>query len=79
MEKKGYLQKIISENDARVVNLSLTEKGKELYTIFVKIYQKELSKILKEVSEEKILITIETILEISKIIKNQKINLINKC
>ena len=78
MEKKGYLQKIISENDARVVNLSLTEKGKELYTIFVKIYQKELSKILKEVSEEKILITIETILEISKIIKNQKINLINK-
>ena len=79
MEKKEYLQKIISENDARVVNLSLTEKGKELYTIFVKIYQKELSKILKEVSEEKILITIETILEISKIIKNQKINLINKC
>ena len=45
----------------------------------MKIYQKELSKILKEVSEEKILITIETILEISKIIKNQKINLINKC
>jgi len=73
------ITKIISENDARVVNLSLTEKGKELYTIFVKIYQKELSKILKEVSEEKILITIETILEISKIIKNQKINLINKC
>ena len=74
MEKKGYIKKLISSDDARVVNLFLTEKGKELYTIFVEIHQKELSKILKEVSEEKLLITIETIYKVSEIVKNQRIN-----
>ncbi|WP_405353993.1 MarR family winged helix-turn-helix transcriptional regulator [Fusobacterium vincentii] len=78
MEKKGYIKKLISSDDARVVNLFLTEKGKELYTIFVEIHQKELSKILKEVSEEKLLITIETIYKVSEIVKNQRINSKNK-
>ena len=45
MEKKGYIKKVISDDDARVINLFLTEKGMELYTIFVKNYQKELAKI----------------------------------
>ena len=78
MEKKGYIKKVTSNEDARVVNLSLTEKGMELYTVFVKIHQTELAKILKDVSEEKLLITIETIYKISEIIKNNKINFKNK-
>ena len=78
MEKKGYIKKVTSDEDARVVNLSLTEKGMELYTVFVKIHQTELAKILKDVSEEKLLITIETIYKISEIIKNNRINFKNK-
>ena len=78
MEKKGYIKKVTSDEDARVVNLSLTEKGMELYTVFVKIHQTELAKILKDVSEEKLLITIETIYKVSEIMKNNKINFKNK-
>ena len=78
MEKKGYIKKVTSNEDARVVNLSLTEKGMELYTVFVKIHQTELAKILKDVSEEKLLITIETIYKVSEIMKNNKINFKNK-
>ena len=74
MEKKGYIKKVTSNEDARVVNLSLTEKGMELYTVFVKIHQTELAKILKDVSEEKLLITIETIYKVSEIMKNNRIN-----
>ena len=50
MEKKGYIKKVISDDDARVINLFLTEKGMELYTIFVKNYKKELAKIEKKLS-----------------------------
>lgn len=50
----------------------------ELYTIFVKNYQKELAKILKDISEEKLLITVETIYRVSEIMRNNKINLKNK-
>ena len=50
----------------------------ELYTVFVKIHQTELAKILKDVSEEKLLITIETIYKVSEIMKNNKINFKNK-
>lgn len=78
MEKKDYIKKVTSNEDARVVNLSLTEKGMELYTVFVKIHQTELAKILKDVSEEKLLITIETIYKVSEIMKNNKINFKNK-
>ena len=68
MEKKGYIKKVTSDEDARVVNLSLTEKGMELYTVFVQIHQTELAKILKDV------ITIETIYKVSEIMKNNRIN-----
>lgn len=78
MEKKGYIKKVISDDDARVINLFLTEKGMELYTIFVKNYQKELAKILKDISEEKLLITVETIYRVSEIMRNNKIDLKNK-
>ena len=71
---KGYIKKVTSDEDARVVNLSLTEKGMELYTVFVQIHQTELAKILKDVSEEKLLITIETIYKVSEIMKNNRIN-----
>ena len=74
MEKKGYIKKVTSDEDARVVNLSLTEKGMELYTVFVQIHQTELAKILKDVSEKKLLITIETIYKVSEIMKNNRIN-----
>ena len=50
----------------------------EIYTIFVKSHQKELTKILKDVSEEKLLITIETIYKVSEIMRNNRINLKNK-
>ena len=78
MEKKGYIKKVISDDDARVINLFLTEQGMELYTIFVKNYQKELAKILKDISEEKLLITVETIYRVLEIMRNNKIDLKNK-
>jgi DNA-binding MarR family transcriptional regulator len=55
--KYGYVNKRLDVHDARVYNLSITQKGKELRPIFEEISEKLLAKVYSELApEEKTLI-----------------------
>ena len=61
METKGYLRKIASPDDGRVVYLSVTEAGRELSQKYDKQYFGELSPYMDDISEEEAECMIRTI------------------
>lgn len=61
MEEKGYLRKDVSPEDGRVVYISLTQAGHELFEKFNKIYFEELSRDLHQITVEDADITTATI------------------
>lgn len=61
MEKNGYLRKDVSPEDGRVVYISLTQAGHELFEKFNKIYFEDLSKDLYQITVEDADITMATI------------------
>ena len=61
MVDKGYLKKDMSLDDGRVVYISLTQSGYDLFEKFNKIYFEDLSKDLNKISLEDADITVETI------------------
>lgn len=54
MEEKGYIEKEKDSDDARVVHLTLTAAGEELYRQYVEDYFREVTDRLKEVSDAEI-------------------------
>lgn len=67
MEAKGYLKKIISEKDARITYIEITEIGEELSDKYNKKYFKELSENLDDISEQEADCMISTIHKLYKI------------
>lgn len=61
METKGYLHKIASPDDGRVVYLSVTGAGRELSQKYDKQYFDELSPYMDDISEEEAECMIRTI------------------
>ena len=61
MEKKGYLQKFTSQDDGRVIYISLTEEGKALSQKYDEHYFSSLIPYLADISEEEADCMIETI------------------
>jgi DNA-binding MarR family transcriptional regulator len=50
--KKGYVERIRSEDDRRVVKLSLTKKGKLLYRVHQHFHSQMIKEILVNMEEE---------------------------
>lgn len=66
LEKSGYVKKINSDSDKRSIDVVLTDKGKEIKDIFLKISNKLLSKVYKDIPEKNrgiIISSLEKILE----------------
>lgn len=72
METKGYLRKLASLEDGRVVYLSATEKGKELSQKYDQQYFDALSPYMKEISEEEAECMIQTIEKFYRIMCERK-------
>lgn len=61
MEQKGYLRKLASPDDRRVMYISITEEGRELSRKYDENYFSELSAYLDDISEEEADCMIRTI------------------
>ena len=54
LEQKGYVEKLNCKNDGRVVNVFLTDKGREIDAIHRQYHLDMVNEVSKEVSEEEI-------------------------
>lgn len=73
MEEMKLVKKVVSSSDKRVVYISLTSKGIDIYNTYVKTYYSSLSKRLSKYSEESINQMIELINEIYSDLTNDPI------
>lgn len=75
MEKKGFVRKISSDEDARMIYIVVTEEGRKLSDKYNTRYFGELSELLGDISEEEIDNMIKTIEKIYNIMNERRINL----
>ena len=49
MEKKGYLKRVRNSDDRRVINVELTDKGKRLFDLTVKNFEKVINDVMERI------------------------------
>ena len=54
LEDQGFIERVRSEDDRRVINIEITNKGLRIVEKGIKIYQKFLEQALKDLSTEEI-------------------------
>lgn len=54
LERKGYVERVRSEEDRRVVKLGLTKKGRLLYRLHNKFHRDMVKDTIKEMNEEEV-------------------------
>lgn len=74
MEKKGLLRKFTSEEDARMVYISITDEGKKLSDIYNTRYFGKLAECLEDISEEEADNMIHTIEKFYEVMSERRIN-----
>ncbi len=67
MEAKGYLKKVSSDEDGRIIYVALTDEGEKLSEKYNRQYFSELSKYLDDISEQEADCMICTIKKLYKI------------
>ena len=72
MEKKGYLQKIASQNDGRVTYITATESGKELHQKYDSQFFGMLAPYMDGISEEEAENMIQTIEKFYQIMRERR-------
>ena len=75
MEKLGLIQKNYSEKDKRVVYVSLTKKGNEVYFFYVERYYKKLAERLSKYDSNKLNTMISVIDDLYSDLINDPINM----
>lgn len=75
MEKLGLIQKNYSEKDKRVVYVSLTRKGNEVYFFYVERYYKKLAERLSKYDSNKLNTMISVIDDLYSDLINDPINM----
>ena len=75
MESKGYLCKVASPEDGRLIYVSATPAGRELAEKYITRYFDRLSPFLAEFSEEDVSCTIQTIERFYRIMSERRIPL----
>ena len=73
MERAGYLQKIASETDGRVIYLSITEAGKALSQTYNAQFFAQLAPALADVSDEDADCTIRTIEKLHRVLSERRL------
>lgn len=70
--KKGYVERQRSEEDRRVVNIRLTEKGKEAFRFHESFHVDLVFSAVEDLNEEQQLLLIDVLSNIDKHFKNRK-------
>ncbi|MFL2100550.1 MarR family winged helix-turn-helix transcriptional regulator [Desemzia sp. FAM 23991] len=73
LEDLGYIKKETNQEDKRVVNIYLTEKGLALHQKVVSDFHEKNSEILKDIPEEDIRLTIKTIYRIYNLMEQSNL------
>lgn len=69
--KKGYVERIKSSKDKRVVNLNLTNKGRLLYRVHAKFHSDMVNDAITDISEEEETLLLLTLTKLHKYIKTK--------
>lgn len=75
MEANGYLKKIVSENDGRIIYIIITDQGEALSEKYDKDYYRRLSAYLTGISDEEADCTIETIEKFYKVMSERRVDI----
>ncbi len=75
MEKKGYLRKISSDEDGRMIYITITDRGERLSDKFDRQYYSELSRYLCDISEQDADCMIQTIGMLYQVMSERRISL----
>ena len=75
MEKKGLLKKFTSEEDARMVYISITDEGKKLSDRYNTRYFSKLAECLEHISDEEADNMIHTIEKFYEVMSERRINI----
>lgn len=70
----GYLEKAASEEDGRVIYLTITEKGRMLSQVFDSEFFAQLAPLLADVSDEDAATTIRTIEKVYQVMSERRIH-----
>ncbi len=75
METKGYLKKIVSESDGRIIYIMITDQGEALSEKYDKDYYSRLSVYLSEISDDEADCMIETIEKFYKVMSERRVDI----
>ena len=75
METKGYLKKIVSESDGRIIYIVITDQGEALSEKYDRDYYSRLSAYLSEISDEEADCMIETIEKFYKVMSERRVDI----
>ena len=76
--KKGYVERVRSEEDRRVVTVSLTHKGKVLYKLHLRFHLEMVRETIKGLNDNEEKILINSLEQLSLFFKKKYQNLVNK-
>ncbi len=75
METKGYLKKIVSDEDGRIIYIMITDKGEALSEKYDKNYYNRLSEYMSEISDEEADCMIQTIEKFYRIMSERRVEI----
>ena len=70
--KKGYIDRVRSEKDRRIVLLSLTEKGRKAYDHHRRFHEGMIDALMSDISEEEANVLVRALKNVSDFFKKQK-------
>lgn len=75
MEEKGYLKKISSDEDGRVMYIAITKSGKELSDKYDRNYYSRLAPYLDMISDEEADCMIQTIKKFYQVMSERRVDI----
>lgn len=70
--KKGFVERVRSEEDRRVVLISLTEKGKEIFLHHKQFHQEMVASVVEQLTEEEKMILEKTLTGLMQFFEDKK-------
>lgn len=72
MERAGYIQKLASEEDGRVVYLEITEKGRQLSQVYNTGFFEQLAPLLADIPDEQAVCAVRTIEKLYRVMTERR-------
>ncbi|MDR1017718.1 MAG: MarR family transcriptional regulator [Lachnospiraceae bacterium] len=70
--KKGYVERIRSEKDRRIVRLSLTKTGKLVYRVHNYFHEKMVKEVIKDMNEDETAVLLKALTKLHSFLENLK-------